>query len=101
MLGHASVASAQRAITSREFAEWRAYDRLSPIGAERMDWLIAMLASVVANTAGKKGKPFEAKDFVPKWGPPERKSAAALQQMFEQWATIHNEVEAQRHGITR
>lgn len=56
-------------MSSREFAEWQAYDQIEPIGGHRADVLTALLASVVANAAGgrKNRKPFTPAEFMPKW----------------------------------
>lgn len=46
---------AQRFISSREFGEWKAFDRISPIGDVRSDWQAALIASTVAKVFGSKG----------------------------------------------
>ncbi len=63
-----SVARAQREISSREFAEWMAYDRIDPIGRDRDDWRAVFLATLLANIHRPKGKrPYRLKDFWPRW----------------------------------
>ena len=62
-----SVARAQQEVSSREFAEWQAYDRLDPIGDERADIAAGIVASVVANTnrdERKRAEPFKPGDFM-------------------------------------
>lgn len=58
-------------MTSAAFAEMQAFQRLEgPLGPERDDWRVAMIASVVANANrdGKKHpKAYEPKDFIPDW----------------------------------
>jgi hypothetical protein len=51
-------------------SEWEAYEVVSgPIGDERLDHLFAGLQSTIANSnRGKRQKPFEAKQFLPRWG---------------------------------
>lgn len=61
-----SVAQAQQQISAREFAEWMAFNRIEPFGAERMDIGFAIVASTVANSLkGKKGSPFKLTEFLP------------------------------------
>ncbi|MCL5995491.1 MAG: DUF4035 domain-containing protein [Chloroflexi bacterium] len=58
-------------MSSREFSEWMAYYNLEPFGEERADLRMAMLASLIANVnrdPRKHSKPFEPKDFMPKFG---------------------------------
>lgn len=43
------VAEAQRRISSREFSRWIAYDRMRPIGSERMDCYVMLLYGIVHN----------------------------------------------------
>lgn len=53
-------------ITSRELAEWAAYEReFGPLGLERGDWHAATVSHVVAAAAGGKGR---ITDFLPRWG---------------------------------
>ena len=61
-----TVAKAQREISSAEFAEWIAYDRIDPFGEERADLRAAIIAATVANAfRGKNGKTFMPVDFMP------------------------------------
>ena len=64
------MAEAQRWISSREFAEWQAFDRISPIGDIRSDWQAALIASTVARVFGSKGK-HRIDDFLLRFGPRE------------------------------
>ena len=53
-------------ISSRELAEWAAFEReYGPIGLERGDWQAAGLAQTVAAAAGGKGA---IADFLLRWG---------------------------------
>lgn len=58
-------------MSSAEFAEWRAFQRLEGLlGPERDDWRVAMVASVIANASRdqkKRPKPYEPQDFIPDW----------------------------------
>ena len=60
-----SVRTAQREIDSREFAEWIAFDRISPLEPKRADIRTAMQCQVIAMGAGAKNA--QIKDFVPDW----------------------------------
>ena len=53
-------------MSSRELAEWRAYDRMEPIGEPRADFRLAVLTSILANAnrdVSKKPEPFGPADF--------------------------------------
>lgn len=58
-------------MSSAEFAEWQAFQRLEGLlGPERDDWRVAMIASVIANANrdGKRTKrAYEPRDFIPDW----------------------------------
>ncbi len=65
-----SVAEAQQRISSREFAEWMAFDRVEPIGGRRGDYQTAMLAALLANIyrdPKAHRRPYAVQDFVPQW----------------------------------
>ena len=92
-MGHRSVAEAQRSIDSREFAEWLAYDRISPIGPERADWRAAMLAATLANVWRGKGAPLAIADFLPVFDKiPRRRDPREMEAEMMAWARRHNEV---------
>lgn len=45
-----------------------AYERVTgPLGPERLDLLMGILAATVANTARAKGRKATPQDFIPKW----------------------------------
>jgi hypothetical protein len=56
-------------MSSAEFAEWLAYQRLDgPLGPARDDWRSALVASVVANVnrnPKKRSRPYSPSDFIP------------------------------------
>lgn len=52
-------------MSSRELAEWMAYDRIEPFGDERADLRSAIVASTFANIHARKGKSFAPVDFMP------------------------------------
>lgn len=55
---------AQQRISSREYAEWIAYNNISPIGDERAELSRAIIANTVAACHGNKSK---LADFMPRW----------------------------------
>ena len=66
------MSACKEAIDSLEFARWRAYDRLEPIGNERFDYLFAYLMLIIYKVnAGRRQRPLKVKDFLIRWGPPE------------------------------
>lgn len=53
-------------MSADEFAEWFAFDRISPIGAIRGDLHAAIVAQTVANChIGRWQRPFKRTDFMP------------------------------------
>jgi len=77
------VRDCQRSISSAEFARWRAYDRISPIGPERGDLHAAIVAAAVFNARRRKSSDRYAdpKDFMPKFVTPRRQLTPS--QMFD------------------
>lgn len=58
-----------RRMSSEELSGWMAFYRLEPFGGDTEYIGAAITASVVANThLVKNQKPYEAKDFLPKFG---------------------------------
>lgn len=56
----------QSELTSREFSEWIAFDRLEPIGPLRADFASAQICALVANALrGAGGKTYAPIDFMP------------------------------------
>ena len=50
----------------REFQRWIAFDRISPIGDERIDLLFGILVSTMVNLQPRKdGKTYRPVDFMP------------------------------------
>lgn len=68
-----------------EITEWQAYEQVTgPLGTERADLHMAILAAVVANTASRrKRKPA---DFLPKW---DRGHAQSWQEQLAIVKTLH------------
>lgn len=64
-----------------EFAEWLAYYGHSPFGEERADLRSGIVASTVANAmAGRRGKTWTARDFMPDFGRSPTKPQTPAQQ---------------------
>lgn len=62
--------------SSRELAEWQAYEReFGPLGPERGDWQAAMLAHTFAAVmTGKQGRRLKLSDFLLRWRAPRRQT---------------------------
>ena len=90
-----SVARAQREINSREFGEWVAYEEFAPGDPERADLRTALIACTMANVMrGKKGRPFQIKDFLLKFDLPVRKTMEDVKVKLLQWkASVNKKVE--------
>lgn len=74
---------AQARVDSQEFAGWLAYWTLEPWGEERADLRAAIVACVIANAFRGKGKRrFKPQDFMPKFGPEEKKGGQSAQEQF-------------------
>jgi len=84
-----SVAEAQERISSAEFTEWCAYDRIEPYGPERVDFLAAMICDTVAKAAGvKTTKPA---DFMPRFDRVrKRQTVAEMRANFRAFVEAHN-----------
>lgn len=59
-------------LTAVEYVEWRAFDRLEPIGLQRGDYQAALIATVVANAMARDKdvhpEAYKLEDFLLKWG---------------------------------
>ncbi|MBB1583226.1 DUF4035 domain-containing protein [Serratia sp. OS31] len=59
----------QQSISMSELRLWAAYDRISPIGDERGDFLAAQLVAAFHNARrDPKSQPVDLNDMVIKWG---------------------------------
>lgn len=55
-------------MSSKELREWQAYEFITgPIGGERDDYLMSVLAERVTNMLRMGGKEATIKQFMPKW----------------------------------
>lgn len=64
------MAELQLRMSSGEFAEWLAFQRMSPWDAERADLRTALICMVTANThKGRKGKAYALVDFLLRFRP--------------------------------
>lgn len=85
-LGQPSVAACQRAISSAEFAEWMAYSRVEPFGAEVDHEMLATLTALFAEThrdEKKRRMPFGTEDFMPGVEPPKPLTQAELRRKMD------------------
>lgn len=56
-------------VSSRELSEWRAFDRVEPVGETRQVYQLALVAAVMANTwRGKDQPPKKLEEFVLRFG---------------------------------
>ena len=90
-----SVSRAQNEISSHEFAEWLAYERISPSDPERQDLRFAIVCCLLANAWRKSGqKPYEPKDFMLKFEEMATKTQEEVTMTAKHrimlWANIHN-----------
>lgn len=88
MLGWPSVAWGLAHISSLELAEWMAYARIEPFGAERADVPLAMLMALTAEInrdKKKRRKHYSPSDFMPRFetdvAEPEKKSQTWEEQL--------------------
>lgn len=57
-----------RRMSSAELTRWMAYEQMTgPLGGQRDDQLVALLAAVIANANRAKGRKAKPKDFLPQW----------------------------------
>jgi len=89
-----SVYEAQHRISSREFAEWLAYDRFDPIGGLRDDARAGIIAATIANcNRGKGQRAFTAADFMPEYegnAMTRKQTPDEIQARFRLFAEAHN-----------
>jgi len=87
-----SVAAAQHQISSREFAEWLAFDRIDPIGDERGDLQAATVAAAVTAPHMGRGRRVTARDFMPDFEQEHKpkQTADQMQALMRQFAVTHN-----------
>tara|TARA_R110002020_G_scaffold451901_1_gene666115 strand:- start:8713 stop:9003 length:291 start_codon:yes stop_codon:yes gene_type:complete len=64
-----TVAECQSKVDAQEFASWIAYERIDPMGTERLEVMISQVSAQLANSkrTKKSDKLYEATDFIPKW----------------------------------
>jgi hypothetical protein len=70
--------------SSRELAEWQAFEReYGPLGPERGDWQAALTAhTLTALMADKKGRQFRLTDFLLRWREPRRQTPEEQMKIF-------------------
>ena len=83
----------QNRMSSREFAEWKAYNKISPGEPERSDLQTALMCMVYANVnKGRKGRAYTIQDFMLKFRPkkPVRRTAGEIAAKLKTWAAMHS-----------
>jgi len=92
-------------LTSTQFSEWEAYDRLDPIGTWREDFRLAYLSSLVTNLTisvhGKKGaKHTTPMDFMLDWTgttkEPKKQSVEEMKEILMAFAKRQNKSVAKK-----
>lgn len=63
-----SVRAVQREVNSREFTEWRAFDRISPLRDLRLDYNAAMIAATIVNVMTDRRTTVKVSDLVLDFG---------------------------------
>jgi len=77
-----TVAELSERMDSRELSEWMAYNNLEPFGEERADARSGIVAATIANVhRGKNTRPYEPKDFMPKFGPAKEQTPDEMKSM--------------------
>ena len=63
-----TVREVQEKVDAKEFAMWVAYDRMNPIGDDRVDLLFGSLSALIFNIKrGKRTPSKTANEFMPRW----------------------------------
>lgn len=65
---------------SAELSEWAAFDAIDPIGMDRLDVHAALLRQSIEAPYLKRARPL--RDYLTRWGPPERQSVEAAKRAF-------------------
>lgn len=87
----------QLAVSSREFAEWQAFDRYEPIGSRTVPELLALLAAMQANQwKGKGDRMLLPQDILPDPMAPARLSPAEEGQRTRSLAADYRKLRAER-----
>jgi len=96
-----SVREAQSRIDSAEFAEWIAFNNLEPIGEERGDRRAAVIAQTVANAHAQGRHHFQLDDFMLRYGPPKKQTAAEMKAILMQVSNQGAKRAADRKAIEK
>lgn len=82
-LGGSTVDELLARMSSREFAEWQAFERIDgPLGGARGDVHAAMISAAIVNANRSKGPARQMSEFLPRWD----KGAKAEQTPEQMWA---------------
>lgn len=81
-------------LSSKELAEWQAYERVEPFGERRMDIRFAMLAMTISNIwRGKNQPPFKLEQFMPDFEPPKQQSWKEQYNIMKAWTQAQKQNE--------
>lgn len=75
-------------ISSRELAEWAAFYRMEPWGAEAQDWRAGLIASTIANAnrdPRRRRVPYQPSDFMPRREPVPEQSPEQQERILRAW----------------
>ena len=76
-----SVRDAQARVDSAEFAEWIAFNNLEAFTVDRSEYMLAVVACILANTNRKpNSRAFEPKDFLPEFKRKEPQTSQSVEQ---------------------
>ena len=89
-----SVQEAQQKVDPVEFHWWFAYDRVEPIGPDRVDYQFAILTATLANChRSKNQRAYKPQDFLPEWGTADKPDAnKRMQSVIQHYAARVNKV---------
>ena len=86
-----TVEELQKKMSSVEFAEWMAFERIEPGEPIRGDYRAASIRETIANSVRTKGKPFEVEDFLLRFVDGQRtKGWKEIKNVLVQWKDTLN-----------
>ena len=69
-------------MTSEQLTSWHAFDRISPIGGQRMDYLFAYQTANIAGMLGTSKRRPRVEDFLIKWHTPAEEHQSQLKKAW-------------------
>ena len=84
------MAELQERMTSKEFVEWMAYERIDPFGSTREDIRSAIIAMTIHNKDRRRGQtPAKISDFIPTFSRPGIQQVPEMQTEILEFARTH------------